>query len=188
MCAIYGSVGQYPGRAWLQEQKTKALERGKDWTHIQSRASGHKFDLYHTRLATNDSKDKYPINIDGSLFAMNGIVSAHVYHKMAKDPIVTELYGYTVDSAYVLKTWLDFQEWDQFDSTDFVFAFWLIHDGCLYLGNKDFPLYIDYSDMKFSSFAGDGLAPLGNKVIKYDLRDKKLTQEYKFKELVYDQD
>lgn len=181
MCAIVGEVNIKEDAEWIDSQIDLALKRGKDLTHYATQ----EISLYHTRLATNNSPDTYPIILDNAIFAMNGIVGAKTYKELvAKYGKVNE---YTVDSAFFLKLYLDNRDWKLFDTDNFVFAFWLIEGDKLFLGNKDFPLFIlrEKGGLRFSSFKNEGFEPLGNKVIEYDLKTKEYIEHLTFEDLVY---
>lgn len=182
MCAIYGIISG-DNSDWLLSQRALALQRGKDLINYRK----DKLDLYHTRLATNDSPDTYPIRLENSLFAMNGIVSASHYKELMKNTPIENMYGYTVDSAYFLRQFLDNEDWSQFDSDNYVFAFWLVNNNSVYIGNKDFPLYYEYRDnhVRFSSFPIEEGQSVGNKVFRYNRENGEFTKEYEFKNLVY---
>ncbi len=181
MCAIIGEVNCEHNSVWIDENIALALQRGKDLVQF----STDELNLYHTRLATNDSKDVYPIELDGTFFAMNGIVSAKMYKEL-QTFFEDEVEDYTVDSAYLLRLILDNYSWKLLDSDDFVFAFWLVDNRKLFLANKDFPLFIkqEGEGLRFSSFKND-FEPLGNKVIEYDLDTKEYKELYQFTDLVY---
>lgn len=187
MCAIYGEINAFD-KHWCAEQQKKALERGTDLTSYQ-----HKnIRFFHTRLATNKSKDVYPIVIDGAQFAMNGIVSEKNY-KNLKKKYKDKVSGYSVDSAYLLKQLLDTNlDFKTIDTNDYVAAFWLVRDDYIYVGNKDYPLYIQFfldeslvPRVKFSSFAFEGAVPCGNAVIKFDKHGTCVGRVYEFKNLIY---
>jgi len=177
MCVIYGDITN--DSSFLKEQAKKATTRGKDETIT----SFKDWKLVHWRTPTNQSKDTYPIKIDDSLFAMNGIIFDNFYNQLIqeyKDKNVD--LGYSVDSAYMLKKLIDAQlDWSQFDNLNCTFAFWMVHDGELYLGNKDFPLYL--GENKFSSFNFEDSKKAGNKVYKY--QDGNWVELYSFTHLIY---
>lgn len=182
MCAIIGEIRCKNDEPWIQEHIQLALKRGKDLTNYRS----NEVNLYHTRLATNDSQDTYPIIIDNAQFSMNGIIGEKKYKELVG------LYGndvgdYTVDSAFFLRLWLDKKDWTLFDTDNFVFAFWLIEGRKIYLGNKDYPLFIKHDGIgiRFSSFKSEGFEPMGNRVFEYDLDTKEYKEQYEFKDLVY---
>lgn len=182
MCAIFGEIN-IKNDKWVSEQKEQALKRGKDLTTYGSK----NFRFYHTRLATNNSKDEYPIKLDDATFAMNGIVSAGYYDMLMQSIPTEKMYGYTVDSAYFLRLYLDKKDWKIFDSNDFVFAFWMLKDNKLYLGNKDFPLFYNKweDQIKFSSFKGNGMIPVDNKVIEFDINTGFMKELIQFEDLIY---
>ncbi len=184
MCAIIGQVNKFNAE-WLEPHTEKALQRGVDFTICET----NNAKLYHTRLATNDSKDIYPIDIEGRKFAMNGIVGGSRYEKLKeKYKNRTE---YTIDSAFLLLEWIDNQDWEQFDNPNYVFSFWLLDGDDLYIGNKDYPLYVRHGMggyLWFSSFKDKKLKENKNTILKYNIKTKKLKEIYKFKDIIYDRD
>lgn len=126
----------------------------------------------------------YPVVIDGQEIAMNGIVSQQEYKRLA------EKYGdigYTLDTAYLLKE-LQANGVQALDTLDYVFAFWLVDEANnkITFANKDYPLYIKYTDkFYFSSFSEIGFEALGNRVIELNTKTGKLTELYKYKNLIY---
>lgn len=180
MCAISGCINKRRDSAWFELQKQKSLTRGKEFIEL-SVTGGY---LTHARMATNNSTDSYPIELDGELFAMNGMVSEHRYHELQQQyPNLP----YTVDSAYLLRL-LQEQGFAALDSLDFVFAFWWVRSDTLVLANKDFPLFYEYNGgaLRFSSFVESNFVALGSRAIAYDLRDHTINELYKFKNFVYD--
>jgi hypothetical protein len=180
MCAILGQVNRFD-RRWVESHIKKSLERGTDLT-IEEAAN---YRLYHTRLPTNPSNDTYPIAIEGRKFAMNGIVAqAHYEHLQEKYKGRTD---YTVDSAFLLLEWIDNQNWEQFDNSNYVFSFWLLDGDSLYIGNKDYPLYFESQEgaLWFSSFKDDRLAPNGMTVRQFNVKTGLIEQVYTFKDLIY---
>lgn len=185
MCAIFGYLNTPANTGWLNEQTEKALLRGKDLTHLTIQGMGN---MYHTRLATNTSADTYPIHIGGDFLSMNGIVSEGHYKQM-REQYKGLVEGYSVDSAYMLAALrASNNDFSLFDSLDFVFALWLYDGISLYLANKDYPLFVQYTadgGLRFSSFAQEGFSALGNTAISYNLHTRDYTIQYKYQELVY---
>lgn len=181
MCAIYGEVN-CADLEWLKDQEDKALLRGIDLSYIIY----PNYSVYHTRLATNDSKDTYPIALDNCLFAMNGIIGEQRYDQL-KEKYQGKVDKYSVDSAYFLREIIDTGDFENFDNDDYVFAFWLINGSSLYIGNKDYPLYIkdEEEGIRFSSFDSEGFKPLGNRILEYSLHSNTYYEVYKYKNLIY---
>lgn len=181
MCAIIGQLGLFDTN-WIEPHIKSAMERGTDLTIEET----EELRLYHTRLATNDSTDTYPIKIEGRKFAMNGIVSQSRYEELQE--LYKDRTDYTVDSAFLLLEWIDNGNWEQFDNPNYVFSFWLLDGDYLYIGNKDYPLFYKHGGkvLWFSSFSDKMLQPNGNCVRQFNLKTKQLKQIYEFKDLIYD--
>lgn len=179
MCVVYGTLFGWD-EEWSLAQHKLALTRGKDPVTIK-RGAGN---LWHYRIPTNQSTDKYPVTIDGQEIAMNGIVSQQEYKRLV------EKYGdigYTLDTAYLLKE-VQEEGLKALDTLDYVFAFWLVDEAnnTITFANKDYPLYIKYEDkFYFSSFAEEGFEPLGNRAVKLNTNTGRITELYKYKNLIY---
>lgn len=178
MCVIYGTIfGK--DQKFYDEQHELALARGKDPISVDE--SDGK--LFHYRIPTNQSTDKYPIELDGEKLSMNGIVSQAKYKELV------EKYGdlgYTLDTAYLMKE-LQAEGYEALDTADYVFAFWLIRENSIILANKDYPLYIDIKDgiIYFSSFEFEGSDSLDNIVLEIQ-KESGITQcLYEYKNLIY---
>lgn len=187
MCAIFGEINTKHDPEWVAEQTELASKRGKDL--IEYNAPNVR--LWHTRLATNDSQDTYPIQLDGWNFAMNGIVGEKKYKELQESKL--DVGTYTVDSAYLLREFITCYEndgdWRQFDNDDYVFAFWMVKDDKLIIGSKDFPLYMGTtkdSQWKFSSFSGDTVWKCNNIIMYINLNDSTVIHnKYYFENLIY---
>lgn len=179
MCVIYGTLFGWD-KDWSIAQHELALKRGKDPITIR-RGGGN---LWHYRIPTNQSTDKYPVVIDGQEIAMNGIVSQQEYKRLV------EKYGkldYTLDTAYLLKE-VQTNGVKALDTLDYVFAFWLVDEAedKIIFANKDYPLYIKYTDkFYFSSFPEEGFEALGNRAIEVNTATGKITELHKYKNLIY---
>ncbi len=179
MCVIYGTIfGE--DKDFYNESHIKALTRGKNPINIE-RAGGR---LFHYRIPTNQSSDMYPVVLDNDEIAINGIVSQQEYKRLV------EKYGdlgYTLDTAYLLKE-VQTNGFKAIDTLDYVFALWLVReeDNKIFLANKDYPLYIKYTDkFYFSSFPDEGFEALGNRVIEINTKTGKVKELYKYKNLIY---
>lgn len=188
MCSIYGTVG-IADQKFYDEQHQQAIKRGKDPVFVDV----GKGRLFHYRTPTNNSTDKYPVELDGYKIAMNGIVSQSKYQDLVKK------YGdinYTVDTAYLLREIADYrytingmpmlENFDAVDTLDYVFALWIITPKSVILANKDYPLHIKVvnGNVYFSSFQFEGSQPVGNKAIQID-NDMNVKELYKYKNLIY---
>lgn len=179
MCVIYGTLfGE--SKEFTIKNHELALKRGKDPITIR-RGGGN---LWHYRIPTNQSTDVYPVVIDGQEIAMNGIVSQAQYKRLIEQ--YGDL-GYTLDTAYLLKE-VQTHGVEALDTLDYVFAFWLVDEAnnTITFANKDYPLYIKYTDMfYFSSFPDEGFEPLGNRAIEVNIATGEITPLYKYKNLIY---
>lgn len=188
MCSIYGTVG-IVDQKFYDEQHQQAIKRGKDPVFVDL----DKGRMFHYRTPTNNSTDKYPVELDGYKIAMNGIVSQAKYQDLVKK------YGdinYTVDTAYLLKELEDTHliidkvpslgDFQSVDTLDYVFAFWIITPNSVILANKDYPLHIKIvnGNVYFSSFEFDGSQPVGNKAIEI-FSNMDIEELYKYKNLIY---
>lgn len=177
MCVIYGTLFGMD-QEFYDRQHQLALKRGKEPVSIDE-AEGR---LFHYRIPTNQSLDKYPVELNGEKIAMNGIVSQRKYKELVAN--FGDI-GYTLDTAYLLAALQD-EGFKTLDSLDYVFAFWLIREKSIILANKDYPLFVSEGEMiYFSSFEFEGSRALENVVLEIERKSGLAEVLYEYKNLIY---
>lgn len=177
MCVIYGTLFGID-QEFYDKQHQLALKRGKNPVSIDE-ARGR---LFHYRVPTNQSLDKYPVALNGEKIAMNGIVSRHKYGELVSN--YGDI-GYTLDTAYLLAA-LQHEGFKTLDSLDYVFAFWLIREKSIILANKDYPLFVRKGEIVyFSSFEFEGSHALGNVVLEIERKSGLTEVLYEYENLIY---